>query len=96
MDKRLSEQFYGIEKTPNKDNYNQFDVKNNTWHWAQVSIGCVIKVVISIIAMILAWECSATSNIVLRIITSAIAAIFAEFYIIYYAIYRVFLDNKCN
>ena len=96
MDKLLNEQFYGIEKTPNNNNYKQFDVKKNKWHWAQVSVACVIKVVISIIALILAWECSANSNIALRILYSIIAATFAEFYIIYYAIYRVFLDNKCN
>ena len=96
MNKILNEQFYGIEKTSNNKNYKQFNVKKNTWHWIEVSFACVLKIVISIIAFVLAWECSSNSNIVLRLLISIFAAGLGEFYIIYYAVYRVFLDNKCN
>ena len=95
MNKILNEEFYGIEKTSNNKKYKQFDVKKSTWHWMEVSLGCVLKIIISIIAFILAWECSANSNIIVKILISTFAASFAEFYIIYYAIYRVFLQNKC-
>tara|TARA_B100001093_G_scaffold517448_1_gene599017 strand:- start:1803 stop:2099 length:297 start_codon:yes stop_codon:yes gene_type:complete len=73
----------------------EFNVKKNPSHWLQVSIICVIKILISIIAMILAWDCSSRENIVLRIIITLISGLFAEFYILYYSIYRVYLGNKC-
>ena len=92
MDKRLNEEFYGIKNTKN---YIKFNAEKNTWHWIQVSLLCIIKIAISIIAMYLVWDCSSQDNIILRVIYTLIAALSAEFYIIYYAIYRVFLGNKC-
>tara|TARA_B100000925_G_scaffold232638_1_gene181164 strand:- start:391 stop:714 length:324 start_codon:yes stop_codon:yes gene_type:complete len=84
-------------KTDNIDKTNTipFNVKKNMSHWVQVSSICIIKILISIIAMILAWNCSSKENIILRILVTIISGLFGEFYILYYAIYRTFLGNKC-
>ena len=44
----------------------EFNPKKNTWHWFQVTIACLIKIVISIIAVYLSWDCSSKSNIIIR------------------------------
>jgi len=72
-----------------------FNIKKKKWHWIQVSLVCVIKLLISLIALYLVWDCSQKENIIIRVINVIIAMIMPEFYIIYYAIYRVFLGNKC-
>ena len=78
-----------------KHKNDEFNVNKNPSHWLQVSIICIIKVLISLIAMVLAWNCSAKENILLRVIITIISGIFGEFYILYYSIYRVYLGNKC-
>lgn len=91
-----NENFSGENIAVNKENNDiEFNVKKNTWHWGQVTVICIIKILISIIAMILAWNCSAKENIVLRLIITIVSGMFAEFYILYYAIYRTYLGNKC-
>lgn len=72
-----------------------FNIKKNSWHWVQVSLVCIIKLLISLIALYLVWDCSQKENIILKVIYIIVAMTMPEFYIIYYAIYRVFLGNKC-
>ena len=72
-----------------------FNIKKNNWHWVQVSLVCIIKLLISLIALFLVWDCSQKENIILKVIYIITALTMPEFYIIYYAIYRVFLGNKC-
>mgnify|MGYP004157114325 CR=1 FL=1 len=74
---------------------NKYKHKKNTWHWLQLSLVCILKLIVSLMAASLAWGCNSSQNIILRFIIAIIALIFSEFYIIYYAIYRVFMGNNC-
>jgi hypothetical protein len=69
--------------------------KKKTWHWAQVSLVCILKILVSLIAASLAWGCNSSQNIILRFLITIIAILFSEFYVIYYAFYRVFMGNNC-
>jgi hypothetical protein len=69
--------------------------KKNTWHWVQVTIACTIRLILTIIAGYLSWNCSASSPLILRILITFASLLFSEIYIIYYAIYRVYMGNKC-
>lgn len=73
----------------------EFNVEKNITHWIQVTTLCVIKILISLIAMVLAWNCNAKENLLFRVVLTLISGFFGEFYILYYAIYRTFLGNKC-
>lgn len=74
---------------------NEFNIQKNKWHWFQVTSVCIIKSLITIIAMYLVWDCSQKENIILKIINLLIVFFVPELYIIYYAIYRVFLGIRC-
>ena len=54
-----------------------------------------IKVVLSIIALGLTWDCNKNNNVFLKIIFAFMAIVFSEIYILYYAIYRICMGNKC-
>ena len=74
------------------------EVKNerkNTWHWIQVTLACIIKIILSVIAASLVWNCNSKENILFRIILTILAVMFSEIYILYYAVYRVYMGNKC-
>jgi hypothetical protein len=64
-------------------------------HWIKVYTTIIIKIVLSLISVNLAWQCNKNSGIVMQIIISLIAFVFSEIYILYYAVYRVFMGNKC-
>lgn len=72
-----------------------FDIEKNTWHWLQVTLVCIIKIAITLIALVLVWDCAQKDHFLLKIFYAFIAFFSPELYIIYYAIYRVFLGNKC-
>ena len=86
-----------LETFKNMLNFETFKFSNNPekMHWIKVYTTITIKLVLSLIAVYLAWDCNKNSSIVLRIIVSIIALVFSEIYILYYAIYRVFMGNKC-
>jgi hypothetical protein len=71
-------------------------VNKNKWHWLQVTLACVIKMMLSIIAASLVWSCNSKENILFRIVLTILAIMFSEIYILYYAVYRVYMGNKCN
>ena len=84
-----------------QDQYIDDDIDSSTsstrsnWHWIQVTIVCAIKLLLSIIAGYLSWQCSAKDNIFIRIIITFFSILFSEIYILYYSIYRVYMGNKC-
>ena len=82
-----------------KKAYNELpEPKTKSWgHWIQVTSLFILKIILSIIALKLAWSCNsnASSNF-LRIIYTFISTLFSEIYIIYYAIWRIFLGNSCS
>lgn len=86
-DLRLLEQKFEEDQT--------FDIEKNTWHWFQVTLVCIIKIAITLIALILVWDCSQKEHLLVKILYAFIAFFMPELYIIYYSIYRVFLGNKC-
>ena len=72
-------------------------IKNtNKWHKSQLTIACIIKFILTLIAGYLCWNCNSSVNIFLRILFTAVSAIFSEIYILYYAVYRVYMGNACN
>lgn len=77
---------------------NNFDkIKNtNKWHKSQLTIACIIKFILTIIAGYLCWNCNSSENIFLRILFTSVSAVFSEIYILYYAVYRVYMGNACN
>ena len=64
-------------------------------HWIKVYTTIIIKVILSLIAVNLAWDCNKNSGVIMQLIISIIAFICSEIYILYYAFYRVFMGNKC-
>lgn len=76
---------YNVYNGPHKSKY----------HWIKVALICIIKLVISLIALKLSWACNAQENIFIRIILGFITFMFSEIYIVYYAVYRTFMGNKC-
>jgi len=69
--------------------------KKKSWHRSQVIFICIVRFILSLIAMKLSWSCNQTVNIAMRIIFLILSLLFSEFYILYFAIYRVFLNNAC-
>lgn len=69
--------------------------QKNNWHWFQVYTACIIKLILSIIAGSLVWQCNAKENILVKIVFTVLAVMFSEIYILYYAIYRTYMGNKC-
>lgn len=51
--------------------------------------------IVSIIAVMLAWDCNQFESVGLRILVSLLAFIFAEIYILYYAIYHTIFGVTC-
>ena len=78
-------------------NIEEFYFSNNPEqkHWIKVYTTIVIKIVVSLISVSLAWTCNKNSGAVLKFIITIIAALCPEIYILYYAVYRVFMGNKC-
>jgi len=64
-------------------------------HWIQLLSLGILKIIIIIIAIYLAWDCSSKNNIIFRLLSTIFAGLFSGFYILYYSIYRTFLGNKC-
>ena len=56
----------------------------------------ILKLLIILIAIYLAWNCNAQSPILIRLLYTIIASLFSGFYILYYSIYRILLKNDCN
>ena len=80
------------------DNFNpvkQPKPEKSNWHWLQVSIVCVLKLLVFIIAVYLSWNCNQKEPLLLKVLISTLAGLFSEFYIIFYAVYRIYLGNKC-
>jgi len=81
---------------PNTNSQSSQDKSNkDNWHWFQVYSACVIKLILSIIAGSLVWNCNSNENLLLKIVFTALAVMFSEIYILYYAIYRIYMGNKC-
>ena len=74
-----------MQDKSNKDN----------WHWFQVYSACIIKLILSIIAGSLVWNCNSKENLLLKIVFTVLAVMFSEIYILYYAIYRIYMGNQC-
>ena len=71
------------------------NVQKDNWHWFQVYTACIIKLILSIIAGYLVWNCNSKENLFTKIIFTILAVAFSEIYILYYGIYRVYMGNKC-
>tara|TARA_Y200000002_G_C22520527_1_gene595324 strand:+ start:26 stop:268 length:243 start_codon:yes stop_codon:yes gene_type:complete len=61
----------------------------------KLTVIIIIKLIVSLIASYLVWDCNKNKNLFIKIIFLLIAFIFSEVYILYYAIYRIFMGNKC-
>jgi hypothetical protein len=60
---------------------------------AGIFVAC--RGLVSIIAAMLAWECNAFENTIMRIVVTVIAFLLAELYIMYYAIYHTIFGVVC-
>jgi hypothetical protein len=69
--------------------------QKDNWHWFQVYTACIIKLLLSIIAGTLVWQCNSKEHLLVKIIFTILAVMFSEIYILYYAIYRTYMGNKC-
>jgi len=69
--------------------------RKSIWFNIQVFTVCIIKLVLIFIAAYLSWQCSSTSNGIIRSLLATISGFFSEIYIIYYSFYRVFMGNTC-
>ena len=69
--------------------------QKDNWHWFQVYTACFIKLLLSIIAGTLVWQCNSKEHLLVKIIFTILAVMFSEIYILYYAIYRTYMGNKC-
>lgn len=70
--------------------------QSSKWHKAQITIACIIKFILVIIAGHLCWKCNSGENVFIRIIFTMISSVFSEIYILYYAVYRVYMGRSCN
>ena len=77
---------FGLEK---------FKVNNDQIHQVKVYVVIILRIVLSIIALYLSWDCGKNSSGIMRGLGSVVSALFPEIYIPYYAVYRVFMGNKC-
>jgi len=68
--------------------------KNNT-HWCKLFGLGILKIIIIIIAVYLAWDCNKEINLIMKLINALFAGLFSTFYILYYSIYRTLLGNNC-
>ncbi len=82
-------QNYNILDNPNNEN------NQNKVCWWKISTISACHIIISIVALILSWECNQTMAMPLRIITTIVSTIFSEIYVLYYSIYHVFMGAKC-
>lgn len=73
-----------------------YTVENNKTHRLKLFLICIIKLIISIIAIKLVLQCNKNSGILYKIFIAIIVGIFSEIYIIYYLIYRVYMGNSCS
>ena len=55
----------------------------------------IVRLIISIIAFWLAWECNQMDGFIFRVLVSVVAFLLPEIYIVYYAIYHVFMGVQC-
>ena len=69
--------------------------QKNNWHWFQVYTACLIKLILSVIAGMLVWQCNSKENVFVKVVFTILAVMFSEIYILYYAIYRTYMGNKC-
>ncbi len=69
--------------------------KKQSVSWGKISIIMLCKIIISIVAFILALDCNRNMDITLRIFTTIIATIFSEIYVLYYSFYHIFMGAKC-
>lgn len=69
--------------------------KNNKTHKFKLFLICVIKIIITFIAIKFVLQCNKNSGILYKLFISIIVGIFSEIYIIYYLIYRVYMGNLC-
>jgi|LakMenEpi03Aug12_release.lakeMendotaPanAssembly.Ray.scaffolds.fasta_scaffold43111_5 hypothetical protein len=60
-----------------------------------MTIILILHILISVCALVLAWECNRMTNPIMRLISTVIATIFSEVYIIYYAIYHIIMGFQC-
>jgi hypothetical protein len=73
-----------------------YNIEQNKIHKYKLFFICLIKIIISFIAIMLVLECNQYSSILYKIFIAITAGLFSEIYIIYYLIYRVFMGNKCS
>jgi hypothetical protein len=94
IDNHLSS--HEIQKYPNNfPPINKTKENKSTWHWLQISTVCILKFLISAIAIYLSWNCNQKEPLLIRILISTLSGFFSEFYIIFYSVYRIYLGNKC-
>lgn len=55
----------------------------------------IVRLIISVIAFWLAWECNQMDGFLFRVLVSVVAFLLPEIYIVYYAIYHVFMGVQC-
>lgn len=68
---------------------------NITDSWWKMSI-CTSRVILMVIAFILAWRCNSSINFLFRIFIALLASLFSEIYVVYFFLYRTVLGYKCN
>jgi len=69
--------------------------ENDDIHWIKLYATGIIRIILSVIAIYLSWDCNKNSGIFMKIILAIVAFLFSEIYILYYAVYRVFMGNNC-
>tara|TARA_B110000971_G_scaffold74459_1_gene76399 strand:- start:2328 stop:2591 length:264 start_codon:yes stop_codon:yes gene_type:complete len=69
--------------------------ENDDIHWIKLYSTGIIRIILSVIAIYLSWDCNKNSGIFMKIILAIVAFLFSEIYILYYAVYRVFMGNSC-
>jgi hypothetical protein len=86
-----------IDDTNNTDEWNRFGILSvlyKKYPYRLFGI-IVLHILVSVCALVLAWECNRMNNFILRILSTVIATIFSEIYILYYAIYHVIMGFQC-
>jgi Na+/H+ antiporter NhaC len=74
------------------DESDDYKMKN---HYKK-KINMILSLLITTIAVYLAWKCNKHESMGLRVLYSLFAGLFSGIYLLYYLVVRVFLNNKCG
>lgn len=99
----LYNQLQDLNNVENFENHTTDDVvvshKNKSWCNPRLKVYLLIalKVILTTIAVYLAWDCNRkTKSKLFKYTIIVLAALFSDFYILFYFIYRILLNNSCD